>query len=728
MTFEDARARLRLAARRHLLDALDERGLVQGTRLEFPAPGRCVLARFEETQPGPGQVLVETLFTVVSAGTERAVFLKRPGIRASYPYVPGYSQAGRVVAVGAGASFLPGQLVVTSGPHASLVVCDAAQAIPVPDGLSLQQAAAFQMGVVALQGARRAAIQPGETVLVLGAGLIGQISAQAAQRSGARVVLAARSEDRLAHARTLGIQKTVALVGRPDALAGIAADVVLDVTGAPESVQLALSATAPGARVVLVGSTRGASRGLDVANAARRNVTLIGAHVQALPGRDESPTAWTWRHEAETFLKLLSTGALNLAPLLDRVLAPDAAPALYDALARDAERAVGIVLDWSRPGPWQARVERASPLRLLGRGLRRVVGRAIPQTAVFLPARADGRRVRFGLIGCGEIAAANAAAILASSNGAITHAADPHLDLARRLASSCGARADADADAVIESPHVDAVVISTPHHLHAPLALRAANAGKHVIVEKPMATSVADCDAMIEGAKHAGVLLSVCYCQRFDPRVAAARRLVEQGILGDLLGTRISFGQRREQAYYGDPGGVPNWRSRRDTAGGGVLIMNACHILDHMGWIAGSGVVEISAHGATQTHATEVEDAVSASYRYANGGLGSLDATTSLTGPWYFEQALWGTEGRLIVAPELRYWSTRTLAGREAGRWHTIRNLPRAAERRHYFEACAAAILDGTPAPVTGLEAREAQRVISAAYESMARGRAVRLA
>ncbi len=726
MSLEQLKDRWRRRARRHILDALDERGLQAGLRLEFPRAGTCALVPFEEAGAGRGELLVETLCSVVSVGTEQAVYSGRAGAAAVFPYVPGYCLAGHVVQAQGGAGAQVGQRVATAGPHASLHLCAASKALLVPEGVSTQAAAAMQQGVVALQGVRRAALRPGQRVLVLGAGLIGQIAAQAARIAGADVTLAARSPERLAPAEALGLRvRPVAAIGD-----GFDAAVVFDVTGNPAAIHDALRAAAPHGRVVLLGSSRGRSDAIDAGSWARKAVTLVGAHTNTIPQADDSEGSWTWRREAETYLALLADGRLQVAPLLTRRVAPDAAPALFEALAAGSERGVGIVIDWTAPGPWRARLEKASPLRGAVGRLRRAAGRPGPKAPSFLLPRADGRRLRFGLVGCGEIAAENAAALGAAGNATISFAADPVLDLARGLAAWSGARASADVADLLASDEVDAVLISTPHHLHAPLAIRAAESGKHVVVEKPMATSVADCDRMIEAARRAGVVLSVCYCQRYDPRVVRARQLMAAGAVGEILGSRISFGQWRGDDYYasGLAGRTrSDWRARPETAGGGVLIMNACHILDFMGHLIGSPVVEVAAHAGTLRQGGEVEDIVAASYRYASGALGSLDATTRLVGPWLYEQQIWGREGRITVAPQLRFWSQRTVEGYEAGDWHEVRSLPRPAERRQFFEAFAEAVLSGSAPPVAAHEARAVQAVIAAAYASASSGAAVRV-
>lgn len=728
MNVEQLKNRLRRAARRHVLDALDARGLVEGTRVVFPRPGQCVLETFEEAQPGPGEMLVETLATIVSPGTERAVYLRLPNVSEPYPHVPGYSQAGRVIAAGHGAAFQVGETVATRGAHASLYLCPAGHALGVPLGVSPAHAALTSIAFIAMQAVRKAGIEPGERVLVLGAGLIGQLSAQLAALAGGDVTVAARGRERLAIVEQCGMARALTITKVAD-LDGVEAAIVIDATGHPDGAPAALRAAAPGARVILVGSPRGVTRGLDVQALMHKQVSLLGAHTNSVPASDQSPRAWTFHRETEAFLRLVELGRLNLEPLFSRRASPDEAPAVYAELARPGDTAVAVLFDWTRPGHWHARVESASPLRLVSAGAQRLLGRPAAATPLFLPPRADGRRLRFGLVGCGEIAAENAAALRAASNATITAATDPNLDLARSLAAATGARASRELAELLASPDVDAVLISTPHHLHAPLAIQAAEAGKHVVVEKPMGVSVDDCDRMIAAARQHGVALSVCYCQRYDPRVQAARRLIDAGAIGEVLGSHIRFGQWRGAEYWekgltGRASG--DWRARRESSGGGVLIMNACHILDYMSWLVGSPIREVTATIATLTQPVEVEDTAALSYRYGSGAVGTLQATTTLPGPGLYEQHLWGREGQIVVAPQVRLWSKRTVGGRDPQMWHDIPTA-RPAERRHFFEAFAAAVLDGTALPVTADEARTVQASIEAAYRSADTGTTVTL-
>lgn len=715
--------RLRQAARRHLLDALDERGLVSGFRIEFPTVGQCQLRPFEETLPGPGQVLVETSVSAVSSGTERAYFLGRSA-GAEYPLVPGYSQSGRVVEVGPGARFHPGQLVATTGQHASLHLSSAGW-VAVADGVNDDEAAFAPLGVIALQAVRRARTAAGETVAVFGCGVLGQLAAQLARAAGGRVTAIARSPRRLAVARGCGIGSTIDARREAARIPTLQASVIIEATGSPAAVNDALSAAAPGARIILLGSSRAPTRAFRLDVLREKEIQLIGAHAGTMPGSESGVGEWSWSRECDAVLDLIRSKRLKVTPFVTHRVSPTQAPEVFAELAGPADSSVGVLFDWARPGSWRSRIRRPSPLRGMGRLIRRAAGRWNPP-ASFMRARADGRRVRFGLVGCGEIAVSNASAIRAASNATITHTYDPEERLAAEIAASTSARVARELDELLADPNVDAVLICAPHHLHAPLAIQSMDAGKHVVVEKPMSTNYADAVAMQAAARRNHVQLSVCYAARFDAKVRRAKQLIEAGVLGGVIATRIVFGQYRGRDYWeaGLTGRTRgDWRSRRHTAGGGVLIMNACHLLDYVGWLADDDVAEVTSCTATLSHDVEVEDTVCAAYRYEGGGLGTLLATTGLIGPDSHEQVLWGRRGQVVVSPTLRFWSETTVDGYEAGRWHEIADLPRTGERRHYFESFSAALLENQDQPVTAVAAARVQATIDAIYRAGETGR-----
>ena len=189
-----------------------------------------------------------------------------------------------------------------------------------------------------------------------------------------------------------------------------------------------------------------------------------------------------------------------------------------------------------------------------------------------------------GMIGCGEIAyRATGKAIQAAQNTEIVIAMDPLQGVAQSFGQKFEVPWTTELDEVLQNPAVDAVVISTPHYTHEPVAVQAAAAGKHVICEKPIACTVDQADRMIEACNKATVLFSVCMVGRYDPATVIAKQLVDQGGIGRVIGLQFHFMVRKPDSYWlgGFTGRVTSdWRQSRERSGGGVLMMNMVHEID----------------------------------------------------------------------------------------------------------------------------------------------------
>jgi predicted dehydrogenase len=171
----------------------------------------------------------------------------------------------------------------------------------------------------------------------------------------------------------------------------------------------------------------------------------------------------------------------------------------------------------------------------------------------------------------------------------------------------------------------DAVIIGTPHPLHAQPTIRAAEAGIHVLVEKPMAASLADCDAMLDAARKHRIKLGVISQRRFYEPVQRMKAAIDAGKIGQpMLGMFVMYSWRDPAYYLSDP-----WRGKWASEGGGVLVNQSPHMLDLLQWIMGP-ISEISGCWANINHpAIEVEDTAVATIRFASGGLGAVIASVA---------------------------------------------------------------------------------------------------
>ena len=201
-----------------------------------------------------------------------------------------------------------------------------------------------------------------------------------------------------------------------------------------------------------------------------------------------------------------------------------------------------------------------------------------------------------------------------------------------------------DLDEMLKKEKLDGVCICTPHWYHLPIALKAFDAGVHVLTEKPLAVTVEDAERMIDAAKAAGCVLGVVFQHRMDPVNAMAREIVESGRIGEIHRTMLEAAWFRPEAYYRSDA----WRGTWKGEGGGVLLNQAPHSIDLFLWI--SGMMPQSVYGRTETvlHSIEVEDRASALLRYPNGATGYLHASTA-EAPALHRMEFAGDKGRLVL-------------------------------------------------------------------------------
>jgi predicted dehydrogenase len=339
-----------------------------------------------------------------------------------------------------------------------------------------------------------------------------------------------------------------------------------------------------------------------------------------------------------------------------------------------------------------------------------------------------------GMIGCGEIAVQTARGIAAAPSARHVMVMDVDARVAGDLGATYGVPHTTEVAALLANPQVDAVYIAVPHFLHAPLALEALAAGKHVLVEKPIATTLEDADRMIEAARARGQTLSVAYLAQGNAALQGVRDLIAGGAIGRVLGTRIVLRSDKPESYWtgGFTGRIQtDWRSSKAKAGGGVLIMNTVHDLNTMRWLVGLEVVRVYAEYDTFTTSVEVEDYVAVTYRYANRAIGTLEAGSAIRGrdPLREVNRVYGQHGQVVLTSPTRVYLTREADGLAAGQWHELapeEEVPTRG-RAAAVEGFARAVLDGHAPPVSAEDGRAALEVIVAAYRSGQEGRPIDL-
>jgi predicted dehydrogenase len=234
-------------------------------------------------------------------------------------------------------------------------------------------------------------------------------------------------------------------------------------------------------------------------------------------------------------------------------------------------------------------------------------------------------KVRTALVGCGKVGEIHARALGTLAESEFVAACDADPARAGATADRFGGRPFTDLATMLRQAAPEAVCVCTPHPLHAEPAVLAAEAGAHVLVEKPMAASLADCDAMLAAARRTGVRLGVVSQRRWSEPVRRMRQAIDAGKIGQpVLGVVAMFNWRDEAYYRSDP-----WRGKWDAEGGGVLVNQAPHQLDLLQWFMGE-VDEVSGLWANLNHpGIEVEDTALAILRFKSGGVGSVVASLS---------------------------------------------------------------------------------------------------
>ncbi len=320
--------------------------------------GTAVLKPFEVPPPGAGQVLVETDYTVVSAGTERANLIALPNTPGTFPYHPGYCGVGRVTGAGEGVeSVAVGDrvLLTFSSGHRSHTVQKASDLTVVRDERVASLDAAFvPIAAMGLQGVRKIKLELGESAMVIGLGLLGMFATQSARIAGAVPLIVTDFDPRR---RDLALRLGADYAFAPDEanLAekikeltyGQGPNAVVEVTGVAAALQQALTYVAWQGRVSLLGCTRIPDANIDFYQYVhRRGVSLIGAHTMVRPQVDSYPGYWTARDDYRALLAYLAAGRMQAQPIISEIVSPERAPAVYGRLAEDPHPPLGIVFDW----------------------------------------------------------------------------------------------------------------------------------------------------------------------------------------------------------------------------------------------------------------------------------------------------------------------------------------------------------------------------------------------
>jgi predicted dehydrogenase len=345
----------------------------------------------------------------------------------------------------------------------------------------------------------------------------------------------------------------------------------------------------------------------------------------------------------------------------------------------------------------------------------------------------ESKPVRFGIIGCGTASIPVCEAITSTPLTDLVGVYDVNEDLANDLGQRFNVPVVKTLDELLEDPRVEAVYIAVPHYLLAPLARKVLEAGKHALVEKPLALSLEDVDCLIGLAQERRLRLGVFYEMRYAPAHDKARELVQAGAIGDVIGVQIQTLIDKPLSYWqsGYAGRSVNpWRGIKAQAGGGVVLMNTSHLLDALFYITGLQVLSLSAEVGTLVANVEVEDMATATLRFSNGAIGSLIAGAHIRGAAHEERcSIFGTLGQVRLpdpygSDPLQIYLSRPWAEFSSGEWYSIPSETMNVYQRA-IEDYAGAVQSRDQVPIDAAAARQVLAVVLAIYQSAAEKRTI---
>jgi predicted dehydrogenase/D-arabinose 1-dehydrogenase-like Zn-dependent alcohol dehydrogenase len=572
--------------------------------LAVPAPG-----------PRRGRLLVRATRSLVSLGTERMLVefgrggwlskarqqpekfravlakVRSEGLVATVaavrsklaqPIPLGYCHVGQVLDAGEVPGFAAGDRVVSNSPHAEVVSASPAFAARLPDAVSDEHAAFTPLASVALQGLRLIDARPGETVVVMGLGLIGQLAVRLLRARGVDVIGVDPDAAKLADALKAGARVPSQGVSLASLVPGGAAGVLITAsTSSDEPVNQAARLCRRRGRVVLVGVT---GLSLNRADFYENEVTF---QVSRSYGSADPADPSSARANFDEVLALMASGALDVAPLLTSRHPFSAAPQLYD--------------DLRRPGTYGLLIEYAVPNESLARTL---------PGADWDTRTAGG----IGVIGCGNFASrvlvpelrrqGSSPSVFASANG-----------LSAKLLAGPAATATTDVTAVLDHAGVETLFIATRHDEHGSLARAALRANKHVWVEKPLALTEPDLDATMAVARSSFGYLAVGFNRRFASLAVHLRAALAAKSGPRRFTIDVNAGRLPADHWTLDP-----------QQGGGRIVGEACHFVDLLRFLSGSAIASVRC----LSRDLDGQDGGCFELSFANGDVATLNYRTDL--------------------------------------------------------------------------------------------------
>jgi len=706
--------------------------------------GKTIVTEVPAPTPRPGQALVKVAASLVSTGTERMLVefsgkslagkarsrpdlvrqvmdkMKREGMlptvqaafnRLDQPMALGYSSAGTIISLGEGMEgFKPGQRVACAGGgfavHAEYNLVPRNLLTALPDSVDFESAAFTTLGAIALHGFRLAEPQIGESVAVIGMGLLGLLAGQIASAAGCRVFGIDTNPQRVALAASLGLPACLRSQAVDSARAftlnrGFDVVLICADTSSNDPVELAALIARDRARLVATGSV-----GLTFHRKLyyEKELSFINSRSYG-PGRYDAAyeenggdypigyVRWTEGRNFQAVVDLMAAGKLKVAPLISHRFPIEKAAGAYKLItARKKQPYLGILLTYA--------------------GNKKVISHKVEFSTVLPPSSV----VNLGILGAGNFANATLLPVLKKVDGlqlvGIASAGGLHAQhSAKKFGFSYAASSD---DEILNDPHINTVAILTRHDTHADLVVKALKAGKHVFVEKPLAIDAIGLGKVVAALKvkrsaqaETHALLTVGFNRRFAPLAIK---------LSQFLADRT---EPLHAHYRLNAGALPldHW-THDPVQGGGRVIGEACHFVDFLAFLVGAVPVSVTAQ-ALPDNGKYRQDNLSMTFTFPDGSIGVLDYLANGDRSFPKERLEVFCAGAVAVLDDFR-----TLEMLRAGR-RTLVRKPQDKGWTGEWLAFVRAIREGAEPPIPYEQLIGVTKATFAALESLRSGKTV---
>ncbi|MGN1223593.1 MAG: zinc-binding alcohol dehydrogenase [Ruminococcus sp.] len=334
---------------------------MEGKRVIFERPEKAVLESFEVREPRENEVLVKVYYNLISAGTEKAYLSGSENTANKFPTNPGYSSVGYVLKTGSAVKNLKigDRVFVAYGGHASYNIKKASSVVKIPDTVSFQDAVFTRLASFPLLAIRRARLEIGESVVIVGLGMLGLFGVQLARLAGAMPLIAVGNRDiRREKAKQFGAdfvfapddpdlsKKIISICEEKNGIKG--ANVIIETSGSESGLCDSLTYASKHGRILLNGCNRVMTKPVNFYKYVHlKGVSLIGAHDMTRLPYNSAPGNWTPKRDYITILGLMADGRINAKSIFSEYANPEEATQVYDRLLHDRNFPLGVIFDWT---------------------------------------------------------------------------------------------------------------------------------------------------------------------------------------------------------------------------------------------------------------------------------------------------------------------------------------------------------------------------------------------